>query len=227
MISIEHYFYTISHNNVACKLFIRMSTKMKKPRGRPRSFDREEVLNAALFVFWQKGFAGTSLDDLAAAMQMNRPSIYNAFGDKESIYRLALSEFCGRLDAGLQASVASTPDIRQGLVRFFEQAVDVYCSTEPALGCLMMCTAPTEALSHPDVGKDLTALIRRVDAQLAEKLQDAIAKGTLPDTIDAGLTARALQAILHSLALRARAGEPMTALKAMARYATDYLLPSG
>ena len=58
------------------------------------------VLLLAIGVFWAKGLSGTSLDDLASAMKMNRPSIYNAFGNKEEIYRRALARFCGQLDLG-------------------------------------------------------------------------------------------------------------------------------
>ena len=74
---------------------------MKRARGRPRKFDAEQVLGNALLVFWTKGFAGTSLDDLAHAMAMKRPSIYNAFGDKQSLYRAALGDFQDRLNSGL------------------------------------------------------------------------------------------------------------------------------
>ena len=73
---------------------------MKRARGRPRKFDAEQVLGNALLVFWTKGFAGTSLDDLAHAMAMKRPSIYNAFGDKQSLYRAALGAFQDRLNSG-------------------------------------------------------------------------------------------------------------------------------
>ena len=68
------------------------------PRGRPRQFDEDAALTGAMMVFWEKGLAATSLDDLAQAMGMNRPSIYNAFGNKDAIYRTALARFCGQLD---------------------------------------------------------------------------------------------------------------------------------
>ena len=70
---------------------------MNKTRGRPRKFDSNEALGNALMVFWSKGFSGTSLDDLASAMEMKRPSIYNAFGDKQSLYRAALDAFQSKL----------------------------------------------------------------------------------------------------------------------------------
>ena len=68
-------------------------------RGRPRKFDEDQALNGAMVLFWQKGLSSTSLDELAEAMNMNRPSIYNAFGNKDAIYRTTLARFCGQGNA--------------------------------------------------------------------------------------------------------------------------------
>jgi len=198
---------------------------MTRPRGRPRSFDREEALNSALLVFWEKGLSATSLDDLASAMHMNRPSIYNAFGDKESLYRQALEAFGRGLDDGLEAAFAGAPDVRAAVLLFFRQAIDVYCGDGPARGCLIMCTAPAEASSRPDVAGDLAAVIRRIDDRLTAAIGEAVTAQALPADTDARLTAKCLQATLHSLALRARAGEAKASLRTFAAYATKQLLP--
>ena len=75
---------------------------MSKQRGRPKLYDANAALEAAGAVFWSKGFSATSLDDLSSAMSMNRPSIYRAFGDKESIYRQALAQFSKLMDEGVK-----------------------------------------------------------------------------------------------------------------------------
>src|SRR5258706_12321421 len=59
---------------------------VRKPRGRPRSFDREAALASAMEVFWQKGFEGASVAELCDAMELNPPSLYSAFGDKEKLF---------------------------------------------------------------------------------------------------------------------------------------------
>src|SRR5450755_342863 len=61
--------------------------------GRPREFDIEEALDRALRVFWRKGYEGASLPDLTAAMGINRPSLYAAFGNKEELFRKALDRY--------------------------------------------------------------------------------------------------------------------------------------
>jgi len=65
----------------------------KKSRGRPRAYDPEQALEAAMRTFWKSGYSGTSLDDLCAAMQMNRPSLYAGFGDKQHLYLQAMQRF--------------------------------------------------------------------------------------------------------------------------------------
>ena len=82
----------------------------------------------------------------------------------------------------------------------------------------MMCTAPVEALAHPDIRSDLIDLITRVDAQLEKRIKDAIREGGLSASVDPRMAAKMAQGLLHSLALRARAGESKSSLKKLARY---------
>ena len=63
------------------------------PKGRPREFDIDKALDAALNVFWRKGYEGTKLPDLTSAMSINRPSLYAAFGNKEALFRKALDRY--------------------------------------------------------------------------------------------------------------------------------------
>ena len=77
--------------------------------GRPREFDVEEALGAALKVFWRKGYDGASLTDLTEAMGVTRPSLYCAFGNKEALFRAALHRYDERnvhLRACLEAKTA-------------------------------------------------------------------------------------------------------------------------
>lgn len=194
------------------------------PRGRPRQFDEDAAINAAMQVFWQKGLAATSLDDLADAMQMNRPSIYNAFGGKEDLYRTSLARFCGQLDQGLASTMADDIDLRTGLLGFYEQAIEVYCGHHPAMGCLMICTAPAAALQNPEVGKDLRQLIQRLDQALAARLALAQQQGQLDPHLDVAQTAKLLQATLQTIALRARAGERKSSLRKLAAHAVASLI---
>ena len=61
--------------------------------GRPRKFDKEHALEAAMLVFWRNGYSGTSLADLTNAMAINKPSMYAAFGNKEQLFKASLEQY--------------------------------------------------------------------------------------------------------------------------------------
>lgn len=180
---------------------------MSKGRGRPRQYQEETALQAAVEVFWAKGFKATSLDDLTNAMGMNRPSVYNAFGNKEAVYRRALEHFGRGMQTALEATLMAEHDVRLALTSFYRAAIQTYLSGEIAKGCLVMSTAVTVATSHPEIRSDLLAVVRELDRRLAERFQGAVDDGQLPARFDVRARAELAQAVLHSLSLRARAGE--------------------
>lgn len=205
---------------------MRSDTKNGPPRrGRPRQYDPDAALEAALHRFWARGFTATSLDDLAAATGMNRPSLYAAFGDKEALYRRALARFA----AGVRAEVAhalAAPRLADALAAFYRGALDVYCAADPPLGCFVLCTAAVEAPAHPEVRADLAAVIDEIDAVLARRFEAARRAGELPAEAEPRTLARLAQAVLHSLALRARAGASRASLARIAHSAASRLASS-
>src|SRR3954451_10999173 len=93
-------------------------------RGRPRAFDPDAALDAALAVFWRKGFEGTSLPDLTEAMGINRPSLYAAFGNKEELFRKALDRYLeGPARSGREA--LDEPSSRSAVERLLRGAADL------------------------------------------------------------------------------------------------------
>src|SRR4051812_23312840 len=85
-----------------------------KARGRPRSFDRERALQHAMEVFWKQGYEGTSIHDLTAAMGINPPSLYAAFGDKERLFLEAISRYEGKHSA-IAAKIERAPTALQAV----------------------------------------------------------------------------------------------------------------
>ena len=64
-----------------------------RPRGRPREFDRDDVLGHAMTLFWEKGFEASSLSDIVEATGLNKSSLYNAFGSKSELFSTALERY--------------------------------------------------------------------------------------------------------------------------------------
>ena len=91
----------------------------EKTRGRPRQYDREQVLASVLSLFSEKGYSATSLDDISEAMNMSRPSIYNAFGDKESIYLHAMDSFRKQMRRAVGKYLDSEYDLETALMNTY------------------------------------------------------------------------------------------------------------
>lgn len=196
----------------------------RRPRGRPRSFAPDAALGRVSEVFWERGFGGCSLDELAAASGLNRPNLSAAFGDKRALYRAALARVADTLSVALGALDGPGP-LRDRLAAFYKRAIDAYLSGGAGRGCLIMCTAPAESFTDPDV----RALLARVQSELDERLSALFARARAAGEIDPAADPAALgqlaTAVLQSLALRARAGTPRPDLDRFTLAALASLLP--
>jgi AcrR family transcriptional regulator len=146
-------------------------------------------------------------------MGMNRPSIYRAFGDKEKIYRQALNQFGAIMDEAFNQSLIKEKDIRKGLKKFYFKAIEVYSSEETALGCMVWSTAPAATLIHPEVQSDLLSAIKHVDAMVLKRVELALDQGQISKNVDSKSLSKLIQALLHSISIRVRAGESTATLK--------------
>jgi len=201
------------------------STIKEKPRrGRPRKYEPDVALGAAIQTFWKKGFSATTFDDLVVALGMNKPSLYLAFGDKVTLYELALGHFVGELRATLEVRVMQETDLRKALRNLYDDALTVYFAQEPALGCFVFCTAPVEAASHPPIKAVLEASLAELDQILGRRFRQAQKDGEFPPSRSAGVAGHLAQSVLHSLAIRARAGESRPALARFAREVVDWMI---
>lgn len=192
---------------------MRTSTEMKrepKPRGRPRSFDRETVLQAAGQRFRTHGFAGTSLDALAEATGLARPSLYAAFGDKRALYLAALARTEGWLTQGFANLRKADLPLREMLTRLLAFTIDVYLSGERGpSGCIALNTAAAEAVTDPDIRAALARILAIEDSEIEALLAQA-------GDSAAAAHAPVVAAVLHSLSIRARAGESKQAMSEIA-----------
>lgn len=173
-------------------------------------------------VFWDRGFAGTSLDVLGAATKLNRPSLYGAFGDKEALYLGALAGYRDdSLDQLAQALNPSLP-LCENIAEIYRRSLAIYLSGDAAArGCFLIGTATTEAIEHPRVRDMLRSSLEAFDAKIEERLALAVEKGELPADADPKARAWLASSVMHSLAVRARAGASPEMLEQLARAGVD------
>jgi AcrR family transcriptional regulator len=192
-------------------------TKISRPRGRPRRFDPDAALAQARAVFLRHGYDGATLDELAAAMGINRPSLYAAFGDKESLYLRVVEAFGREVGGGLREALASRPDLAGAIRAVYGAALDVYfADVAGPTGCLVMSTAVTAALDLPPARAIAQFVLDDLDAAFAARIAAAKAAGETAPDADPGTLAEIATGGLVSLAIRARAGQPRARLDAIA-----------
>ena len=197
---------------------------MSRPRGRPRQYDPEAALDAAMTLFWERGFSATSLSDLSEATGMKRPSLYAAFGDKRSIFLRTLQRFEAGMQESLGAPLMQEPDLERGLTRFYFTAIDHYLAGDPGhRGCMVVSTASVESVGDADIRELLRRTITSLDGLLSERMRRAAAQGQLASE-DASARGSLATAVLHSLSVRARAGHSRRGLRKFARESVALLV---
>jgi AcrR family transcriptional regulator len=191
-----------------------MVQKQRPPRGRPRLYDPDVALARAMDVFWDRGFAATSLDDLGEAMGMNRPSVYAAFGDKHELFVKTLRRYQEAGQDGLRRALAPQRPLRESLRDLFSMLLARYLSGEQVpRGCFMFTVAITEAVQDPAVRAVVADAMRAFDAAFEARFEIARHQGEIAPTADPVALARLASGLVHTLSVRARAGEKRPTLQ--------------
>jgi AcrR family transcriptional regulator len=173
--------------------------------GRPLGFDPEKALEAALRVFWRKGYEGTALSDLTAAMEINRPSIYATFGNKEALFRKALDRYNAQM-TGYTADALKEPTARAVAERLFVGAADLLSCPGNPKGCLMVQGALACGDEADPIRKELISRRATGEAELRERFERAKVEGDLPAGADPGDLARYVMAVMHGMSVQSAGG---------------------
>lgn len=208
-------------------LFEMVQNKDATPKrlGRPRAYDPQTALQRATDRFWRSGYAGTSLDQLCAETGMNRPSLYAAFGDKHTLYLKALAHYWHLSHQAMREALADDGQpLNEALMRAYDAQLALYFSGDGLpRGCFVIGTAITEAVEDPAIRASLAEGFRLLDAALETRLRKARAAGELKADADPAALAVLASAVLHTIAIRARAGTPRAELREIARKVVNML----
>lgn len=188
-----------------------MSTR---PRGRPRTFDRDEALCRAIDVFQRHGYDGATLEDLLAAMGgISPPSFYAAFGSKERLFAEALERY--RTTVGMRPQRAlAAPKVRDAIEGMLREAVDVFANPAGAGGCMVVLGAVHDTRANRDVHDRLREMRLQMPRTIQDRIERAVAGGELPAGVDAAGLAVFYATVLQGLAIRARDGASRATLQA-------------
>lgn len=186
--------------------------------GRHREFDAEKALDAALCVFWRKGYEGASYADLTEAAGVERPALYSAFGNKESLFRRALARYYERYMDFIPEAL-QLPTARQVAAHILYRSIDLNTRYPNHTGCLGINGAMAGSDEAEPVRQALIEVRAAGEAQLRERFERAKAEGDLPKTAKPDALAAFLMAVLHGVAVQAKAGFSRDMLEAVAEQA--------
>jgi len=179
---------------------------MQQSRGRPRSFDRDEALRLAMQVFWNKGYEGTTMADLTAAIGVKAPSLYAAFGDKNALFREAVDFYSNTTAVGPMNALRQGRTVREDLADMLHTSVALYADPANGKGCMVVTSAincAPENAAHTD---ELALRRQNKRAALEQRFRQAQQQQELRADADLVGLADFYTAVLHGLSLSARDG---------------------
>ncbi|WP_289137200.1 TetR/AcrR family transcriptional regulator [uncultured Brevibacillus sp.] len=155
---------------------------------RPREFNEEQALHAAMEVFWEKGYEATSLSDLTAKMGIQRPSLYAAFGDKKELFEATLRKYNQSHASYVRARLQSVPSVKEAFHAFFAGIVAEGYEEGPSRGCFCL-NVMVELAPHDAKFEELT---REHQTYLAAIFQEIIERGMRSGELGNHVRAKAL-----------------------------------
>lgn len=172
--------------------------------GRPRSFDRDDVLDRAVELFWRKGYDAATVQDLTAATGLRPGSLYGAFGDKHALFLAAVDRYVEQVVIDALSALNSDNAPRMALHAFFEAVVDGILTGRRRWGCLMTNSAVERAARDPAVAAKVAANIQRIEDAFRRVVEAGQARGEFSGDLEPRATARLLTCVLQGLNVIAR-----------------------
>ena len=177
----------------------------KRPRGRPKGFIPDEALDRAVEMFWEHGYEGVDVDRIAHAVNVTKPALYRAFGDKATLLLKAVERYAMTYIADRMAAFQAEPDIRKAVTAFCEATVNA-AAHEARGGCMLAAAAlgqserVTEIRSYVANGLTATADI------FAKRFEKEMKADRLSRAHSAKVRARLLVDLMQGVQLRAKVG---------------------
>ena len=170
--------------------------------GRPREFSEAAALDAAMHIFWEKGYEGASLDDLTEAMGINRSSLYASFGDKEKLFNRVMARYAEGPMAFVQEALQQ-PTARAVVENFLRGGVVFLADSTHPRGCLTLQAGLACSSGSEGVKRTMIDWRRQGLQQLEKRLLRAQKQGDLSKDVDAKDLARYIYVVMNGLSVQA------------------------
>jgi AcrR family transcriptional regulator len=188
-------------------------------RGRPRKFDRADALAKAMRLFWERGYEGTTFDQLISAMGISASSFQNTFGSKEAVYAEATQLYLDEKRRWFAEALSDAVPTRETFARLIDSTADAFTDSSDPAGC-MIALAGTHAAPEYDRIRDMMAAKRTISEDAMRlRLEAGIAAGELPADTDAASLAAFFSALFRGMAVQARDGATRDQLRRIGRLA--------
>jgi len=194
---------------------------------RPKAFDEAAALDAAIECFWSRGYEATSVRDLAAAMGIVGPSLYNTFGDKRALYQRALAHYVERGFCERVRRFESQLAPRAAIGAFFDEIIELSLADEQRKGCMIVNSALELAPHDAEFREALALVLRDMQAFFLRCVKAGQEAGTINAGQSAEDLARMLLGLLMGLRVLARARPEAELLRGLVRPALALLDDAG
>jgi AcrR family transcriptional regulator len=176
----------------------------KRARGRPRSFDRDVVLERAMQLFWQRGYETTSMSELLKATGLTASSLYGVFGDKETLFLEAVKRYWNGPAQRISEILAQEPTAERAVRRVLERAASNGADPSRPSGCMVALATTNRSPASDHVHEVLAGYRARTEERIRERIERGIVEGDVPISTDAAALARYIQTVMHGLSIYAR-----------------------
>ena len=192
---------------------------------RSKQFDERQALVSAMLVFWEKGYEGTSISDLEQAMGLKRTSIYNTFGNKSAIFERVMSCYKESVMSALFAELDAAPNIKEGIRRLLNGALDIHFDEDNPGGCLVVLSLMESGQHDEQSLASMQQTIQELKNALQARINKAKKSGELSRDLDAGSTATTIATTMAGMMVMGKANFTRTSLKKTVNQVVSLLDP--